>query len=64
MFLTADELAELTGYVQQSRQIRWLAERRYPFDLAADGRPRVLRSYVERRLGNQPSKREPALRLA
>ena len=64
MFLTPDELAELTGYQQQSRQIRWLRDRRYPFDLGADGKPRVLRSYVERRLGDAPTKREPTLRLA
>ena len=49
MFLTPDEVAELTGYQQQSRQVRWLRDRRYPFDLGADGKPRVLRSYDSQR---------------
>ena len=65
MFLTADELEALTGYSQKPKQVRWLADRRYPFDIGADGRPRVLRSYVERRLGEGEAKTsEPRLRLA
>jgi hypothetical protein len=63
MFLTPEELEALTGYGQKAKQAAWLRDRRYPFELGADGRPRVLRSYVEKRLGDSTqSKREPALR--
>ena len=51
MFLTPDELAELTGYKTPARQCRWLDRAGYPFETAATGRPKVLRAFVERRLG-------------
>ncbi len=51
MFLTPDELSDLTGYVIPAYQARWLNRSGYPFELSASGRPKVLRAYVERRLG-------------
>ncbi|SDH41386.1 DUF4224 domain-containing protein [Propionivibrio dicarboxylicus] len=53
MFLTPEELADLTDYDvgQWSRQRRWLDRNGYPFELSAAGRPKVLRAYVEKRLG-------------
>lgn len=50
MFLTADELAELTGRVRWSAQIRWLREKRWAFTVRADGRPVVARQEAERQL--------------
>lgn len=50
MFLTGDELRELTGYKLASAQCRWLESRGYPFETNASGKPRVLRSYVQQRL--------------
>lgn len=53
MFLTPDEIADLSGYKPQSvaHQCRWLDRHGFPFELSATGRPKVLRSYVERRMG-------------
>jgi hypothetical protein len=50
MFLTSDELLELTGYKLASAQRRWLARRGYPFETNASGKPRVLRLYLQQRL--------------
>lgn len=51
MFLNAEQLRELTGCSRIAQQIEWLREHRYAFELDAKGRPVVLRSYVEGRLG-------------
>lgn len=51
MFLIADELEELTGYVVPAYQAKWLNRNGYPFDMSAAGRPKVLRAYVDQRLG-------------
>jgi hypothetical protein len=65
MFLTAEELHELTGYTRGNKQIEWLRGRAYPFEIAADGRARVLRAAVLARLGGEgdTSKAVPKLRL-
>lgn len=46
MFLTADELEHLTGYVQPAAQIRWLKSRRYRYEINAVGHPVVARAWV------------------
>jgi len=51
MVLTRNELFELSGYKRASSQINWLNENSFPFEVAADGYPRVLTSYVNNRLG-------------
>jgi hypothetical protein len=55
MFLTIEEITELTGYRRFTAQCRWLAARGYRFETNAHGRPIVLVSSVERRL--QPGSR-------
>jgi hypothetical protein len=47
MFLTRDELAELTGRRRPSLQIAWLRENRVPFRINASKHPVVCRSAVE-----------------
>ncbi len=47
MFISQDEVAELTGYQQPKRQAKWLADNGYRFALDATGRPKVLREEVE-----------------
>jgi hypothetical protein len=42
MFLTANELKDLTGYKRPSDQRRWLAEHGWAFEIRADGKNRVL----------------------
>lgn len=51
MFLTAEELRELTGYVYNCRQIDWLRRHNWKFEVTAQQRPKVARSYFEFRLG-------------
>jgi hypothetical protein len=50
MFLTAAELAELTGLTRHSAQIRWLRDRHWAHAIRADGRPVVSRKEAERQL--------------
>ena len=52
MFLTKKQLKELTGYARPQSLMRWLASNEYPFEIGADGYPRVLISLVEKRLGS------------
>lgn len=50
MFLTADELRELTGRVRWSAQIRWLRDNHWAHTVTADGRPVVSKQEAERQL--------------
>ncbi|MND86655.1 hypothetical protein D3C80_786300 [compost metagenome] len=67
MLLTADEVADLTGYQQPTAQVGWLVENNLSYLLGGDGKPKVLRALVVRRLGGEaesgPPAREPQLRL-
>ena len=49
MFLTANELQELSGYQKPALQIRWLADNGYSFDVRGDGKPVVSRAHYEGR---------------
>ena len=64
MFLTKEELCELTGYVYHCRQIDWLRQHHWKFEVTAQQRPKVARSYFESRLGGAIAKHEtPAASL-
>lgn len=56
MFLTAEELRELTGYAYHSRQIEWLRSHNWKFEVTAQQRPKVARSYFDSRLGASSGK--------
>lgn len=60
MFLTDDELQFLTGAARSAGQIAWLRSRGWRFELDRDGRPRVARAYMERRMVGDSSAPEPA----
>ena len=66
MFLDKEQLKELTGYARPTSQMNWLARNDYPFEVAADGYPRVLVTLVEKRLGSfiQRPKRNNTPRFA
>lgn len=51
LMLTDSELQELTGYVRMADQRKWLSARGWRFEVAANGRPGVSRSYAEKQLG-------------
>ena len=62
MFLTPEELHDLTDKSRADAQIRWLTKHGYRFEVSSLGRPKVLRSTVLDRLGtSEPS--EPILHL-
>ncbi len=60
MFLSRDEVRELTGYARRGAQIDWLRKRAWPFEIGGDGHPRLLRSAVLARLGGIAENDEPA----
>lgn len=66
MFLTPDEVADMTGYTKPSAQIRWLNAERFGYVVSSNGTPKVLRAVVVGRLGGEHSRKrgEPVLRLA
>jgi hypothetical protein len=51
MFLTDEELKELTGYSFRSRQIEWLRNHNWKFEVNARNLPKVARAYFEIRMG-------------
>ena len=68
MFLTDEELHQLTGYLRNADRCRWLRKAGWRFEKSArNGRPVVLRSYAEARLSGisaQAVKTEPQLKLS
>lgn len=64
MFMTQDEVTEMTGRVRPKEQVRWLESERFGYVLDADGRPKVLRQVVIARLGAQAERKKgPELRF-
>lgn len=53
MFLTDEELFELTGYHRNAERRAWLSRHGWKFETAASGRPVVLRKYAESKLSEQ-----------
>jgi hypothetical protein len=51
VFLSPENLIELTGYKKPALQRRWLIKNGYRFDVRADGRASVLSSQVVARQG-------------
>ncbi len=60
MFLTAEQLVELTGRRRPSAQIRWLQENRWAYAVTADGRPRVAAAEAARQLETGGARRSSA----
>lgn len=64
MFLTEQEVVELTGYTKPSAQIKWLQAEKFGYVVGGDGVPKVLREVVVSRLGGIQKQKGPQLRLA
>lgn len=60
--LTPEELIDLTGWRQPSRQIEWLTRAGVPHFVRRDGRPRVVRAALLQSKAEE-SNRRPRLRL-
>ncbi len=52
LFLTSDELKELTDLKISKAQMRWLDKHHYPYEISASGSPKVLRAFLIARLQN------------
>ena len=46
LFLSQDELKELTDLKIAKAQMRWLQKNAYPFEIGASGKPKVLRTFL------------------
>ena len=53
IYLTIEELKEITGRVKASAQIRWLRSQGFTVLPRADGRPLVSRNHFEAMMGGQ-----------
>lgn len=51
LFLTHDELVELTGFKQTKGHVRWLEKHRWRFALTRSQQPRVARDYFLDKMG-------------
>jgi hypothetical protein len=51
LFLTRDELVELTGFKSALGQTRWLDKNRWRYALTCSKKPRVARAYFQERIG-------------
>jgi hypothetical protein len=56
MFLTTDEMENLIGTNRRKKQIAWLQDRKFPYEVDILGNPKVLKSFIECRLGDIRSK--------
>ncbi len=60
MFLTHNELAELTERRTKSSQIAWLKVNGFRYVIGANGNPKVLREYVHAKLCGTVAATAPA----
>ena len=51
IFMTPDELAELTGFKSPRKQVDWLRTKGWRFEVNGNRRPIVARKYTEKMLG-------------
>lgn len=59
LFLTPEELHELTGYRRPAEQRAFLKRKGWRFEVNAAGKPRVARAHLERRLVGEARTEEP-----
>lgn len=59
LFLTSTEVTDLTGYKYASKQIDWLKNNQYIFEINSSGKPKILRSHLISRLSESPKQTTP-----
>jgi hypothetical protein len=57
MFMTPEAITDLTDSPQRSRQIEWLDRHGWTYEVSLTGKPKVLLSYAERRMGLADAKK-------
>jgi hypothetical protein len=55
LFLSSDELRDLTDLKIAKAQMKWLDKNNYPYEISAAGKPKVLRSFLFNRFQNSKS---------
>lgn len=63
LFVTPEQLVEITDLEQHAAQIRWLERHEWRFEISATGRPKVLVAEMERHMLGGQQKRERRLNL-
>ncbi len=53
IFLTKNEIVELTGYKYPGKQISWLSQQGFKFIVSSDCCPKVLRDHICQVLGSK-----------
>jgi len=51
LFLTSEEVGTLTGFKSPARQVIWLRQKGWRFEVNGNRRPIVARKYAEKMLG-------------
>jgi hypothetical protein len=51
MFLSLDEIKELTGFSYRSKQIEWLIKRGWKFEINGRKEPKVAKAFFEMKMG-------------
>jgi hypothetical protein len=46
LFLSSEELRDLTDLKIAKAQMKWLDKNNYPYEVSASGKPKVLRSFL------------------
>lgn len=64
LFLTDEELHELTGFTRKARQIAQLRKMGIPFHINGCGKPKVTRSAIEGGIMRQPAQQRLAWQSA
>lgn len=59
LFLTGDEVFDLTGYRLAKYQVAWLRRRGWRFETNAAGAPRIARAYFERKMVGEARAEDP-----
>lgn len=59
LFLSAEEIVELTGYRLAKFQVAWLRKRGWRFETNAAGAPRIARAYFERKMVGEARAEDP-----
>lgn len=60
LFLSRDDLQDLTGYKYSAGQKEWLQSRGWKFETNRQGEPKVLTSYAEAKLSGKRSNSIPS----
>jgi hypothetical protein len=61
--LTPEEVEDLTDFKQPARQIKYLVQHGWTFEVGASGKPKISRSYYDQRMGGKREKPRKGPRL-